>query len=311
MHKRRFLSVILAVFICCTFSSCRKVTKSEYLDSTETDADLRAFSFESAQEIESISDEDLIYLSQHSYEYARSANSVFLNGTFERIDYFEVPLMRTTNSEENVRTEILYSDENYNTDTPLTADKIKPYAEETIKDAIRCQNTMEPGDDAGIIVTDEEIIYCGENDSYIEYSGRYVDNRYMYENDFPVTHIIPRATRWVFMKNIVSDANGNDKLIGELSKEYIQEQMDIFKNDSYESEVVYREVTEDDTAFYYNYYIASFSYGDWGVDSSATLYKRTHTIDKETHIISYGRGHEEIKTVTIPNSTLEDRLGWN
>ena len=306
---KKISSVILAAVICCSFSACKKTivyTASDYVQPAET-TESEKYTFNSAQEIESISDEALIELA--SKVYSNNMN-LFLNSNFTLVEYFDLPPMETKGegyiSIENVRTEILYTNDmetDFNSDVPLNTDKIKAHAVKALYEFIRIQNTKGSDDDTGRLVTDEEIIYCGENASYVEYSARYTDNRSMYSDEWLVTYVIPRAERWVFLRNFVRNSDTNEvKLFGDLNKDYVQEQMDIQLNGSYKGAPLYREVTENDTTFFYCYYIAARGGGDWGINDTANLIKFTNEIDKETHIVSFDGWGEKIKTISISNT---------
>ena len=90
-------------------------------------------------------------------------------------------------------------------------------------------------------------------------------------------------------------------MLGELSKEYIEEQLDIYWGSD---KMMYREVTEQENRFVYTQYYYGKNYGDYGVDSEACLYKNMVTIDKKSREV-YFCNPEQLKRVTIPGSAVD------
>ena len=274
----------------------------------------KEFVFESAEEVENISDEDLITIASTNY----TMDDFFEAGSFATIDLFDVPMMVPTeekpeNTYEYIMINILYSEditEEIDLETPLSSDFINEYAQKDVVEFMNMQNSREPGEETGVLVKDEESIFCGETDSYTEYSARYTDSRSLYENDILVTHNIPRAYRRVYMKSMVqfSDMEGRPLvMLGNLSKEYVQEQLDYFNNR--DAMIIYREVTEDENSYIYTYYYARITYGDYGLNNTANLRKHSFVVDKETHVIKYG-AEEYIKEVEIMGTATDYPEEW-
>lgn len=274
----------------------------------------KEFTFLSAEEVENISDEDLIVIVSNGY----TREDFFGEGSFATIDLFDVPMMVPTeeepeNSYEYIMMQILYSDdvsEAIDLNSPISSDIINAYAQKDVAEFMDMQNTRDPGEDTGVLVKDEETIFCGETDSYSEYSARYTDSRSLYENDVLVTHNIPRAYRHVYMKTLVhfSDMEGRPLvMLGDLSKEYVQEQLDYFNNKA--GMIMYREVTEDENSYIYTYYYAYTVYGDFGLNNEANLVKSSFIVDKETHVVSYGN-EERVKAVEIEGTAQDWPEEW-
>ncbi len=148
---------------------------------------------------------------------------------------------------------------------------------------------------------DAQYIYCGETDTYLEYSVRYQDNR-LYYDDYENGIGTLKAYRMIYPKNIVL-LDQSDSIVsyflGELTLERTKASLDIQLALS-DSIVLYREYREANTVFECVYYdivqddIQTFA----PVDSPTTyarLNKNTITIDKETHEMH--TSFECIKTV--------------
>ena len=272
-------------------------------------AEKKEFSFTSAEDVESISDEDLVIIAYGDYK----REDFFEEGSSVAIDLFDVSLMVPTEEEpentyETIRIDILdikEIGENHDNNTLITSEFLKEYGASDVERIIDLQNTRVPGEATGILVKDKEIIYCGETDYYVEYSGRYTDCRSLYENDVLVTHNIPRAYRFVYMKTFVMciyDNGYRPMMLGELNKEYVQQQMDYYMSGTEYYTMVYRETEETEDSYIYTYYYVTLSGGDWGINDEAVLYKEAIQIDKDTHILYYNYFYEPVKSVKIPGT---------
>lgn len=136
---------------------------------------------------------------------------------------------------------------------------------------------------------DAQYIYCGETDTYLEYSVRYQDNR-LYYDDYENGIGTLKAYRMIYPKNIVL-LDQSDSIVsyflGELTLEQIKASLDIQLALS-DSIVLYREYREANTVFECVYYdIAQDDIQTFAPVNSPTTYarlnKNTITIDKETH----------------------------
>ena len=138
----------------------------------------------------------------------------------------------------------------------------------------------------------------------MEYSGRYTDCRSLYENNVLVTYNIPRAYRFVYMKTFAMcnyDNGYRVMLLGELNKDYVQQQLDYFMIGADYHTTIYRQTEETEDSYIYTYYSVCISGGDWGIDDEVVLCKETIKVDKETHILYFDYS-ESIKSVVIPGT---------
>ncbi len=286
---------------------------------TSTEAsELKIFLFQSADEAESISDEDLIYIVQNDYKTSDFISDIDRNG----YDSFGIPL-----TEKEVDG-VLYSErvETYifQSELPLSeVDVNEEISDEVFQELIdtHCTKLIETSNtwdgNTGSRTRDEEIIYCGENDYYVEYSIRYTELRTYYENNILVTHEIPRAYRRCFLKNRLSVQNGDwigPVYFGEISLEKIKAIGDFsygFLNTEPNINTVpsiYRNVQETDTAYVYTSYEIWGVGGDYGLCDKAVLMKADHYYDKTTHEIASTR--TTIKSVEIPGTENYDYDVW-
>lgn len=277
-------------------------------ESSSKEVECKEFLFTSTTDVENLTDEDLIFIASNNY----SREDFFEEGAFATIDLFDVPMFGPTsenpeNASEYIMTIILDErklEKSIDLETPIDADFIKEYAEEDMKDFFDKQNSKKPGDDTGSLALERDIIYCGENDSYVEYSARYVESRTYYRNDKPVTNMIPRAYRRVYLKSFVwtmAEDNRRMIMLGDLNKEIVQEQLDLFLNTN-DDVILYREVTENEAEYIYTYYGIYMCYGDFGLNDTVNLYRGTMVINKENHEVMEG-GMEDLKEVEVPGTS--------
>ncbi len=271
----------------------------------------KKFVFKSADEVENISDEDLIYILNHDYV----ADDFFEEGDYNQLDLFDVEMQVPTEEWPNANVEKIWIDM-LDSDVlggvsdlnqPISSEVMKEYVPKDISNFFALQNTKEPDEETGSLVLDEEIILCGETDSYVEYSARYLEERSMYSNNALETWCIPRAYRKVYLKTIFQQRKGEYwefLLLGDLSPDYVKEQMDLYLTDEY-GLTLYREVSEEEDCYLYTRYYTYMVYGDFDVDDEVCLCKVIRKIDKETHKIGY-ESEREIKTVTIEGSATPD-----
>ena len=273
-------------------------TDDTIIGSEETN---KEFTFTSAEEIENISDEDLTYILNHDYK----TYDFFPEGEYGEVDLFGVELQVPTEDCPEATAEyitvVVLSNSSEDLNTLKDSQQIKTYAGVKLMDSIYSHQTMYSGDRTGIAVKDAEALYCGETETYVEYSARFTESRSYYDNRELVTTEIPRAYRYVYMKSIVKSVTDDSTqliMLGELSKEYVEEQLDIYLSSSHDL-TLYREVTEDEGHYFYTRYYAYMVYGDYGVNDCACLYKETIIVDKDTHVVHY-EPMEEVKMVSIP-----------
>lgn len=315
IKRMRFLFCVMGLMIClCACGTQKEPEKSlEKADSAvQENLKEKVFRFASAEEVAGISDEDLLYILEHNY----ITEDFFPEGSYHKLSLFDVEMQVSTKDNpdaaaEYVMTVIVEKEEIEGTvdlTVPLSTEFIREYAVADCHHFMDIQNTMEPGDDTGILVKDKQVIFCGETEGYVEYSARYIDSRSLYNNNRLVTHNIPRAYRRVYMKSFLNTAKNQRELLmlGELSKEYVEEQMDIYWGSN---KMMYREVTEQENRFVYTQYYYGMVSGDYGVDSEACLYKNMVTIDKKSRKV-YFCNPEKIKRVTIPGSAVEFHDWW-
>lgn len=270
----------------------------------------KEFIFTSAEEVENISDEDLVYILENDY----ITYDFFEEGSYSEVDLFGVKMQVPTEENPEASGEYIMSLVFNNDDlgditdfnTLVSSDFVKEYAQRDMEDFINSQNTKRPQDETGILIKDEEIIFCGETDTYVEYSARYVESRTFYENDVLVTHDIPRAYRRIYMKSLLweTDNNGTQLLmLGDLNQEYVKDQLDLYLSMG-SNLMLYREVAEEEDCYTYTRYYTYMVYGDYGIDNEAQLYKETITVDKENHEVYY-EDVQQIKVVRIVGSAPE------
>lgn len=264
----------------------------------EVTESIRDIKFTSMEEAEQISDSDLIYIAQ------QEGNAAYTD--MEEFDLFGVELLDDPDSEyplESFHLKTIKSAEAIDTLSYINSDEIKQIADEENQDFVERQRTQKPGDETGDIPEDVEYIFCGENDWYIEYSVRYTDARTMYSNNVLVTLRIPRAYRRVYMKTI-----SNGLLLGELSAEYVQQQLDLLiweqHANMYGEHILYREVTETEDEYVYSYLYSSYCSADWDVNATAYLKTETWTVDKQTHEMNISPFSGTIKEVEIEGTAL-------
>lgn len=276
----------------------------------EKHSEKKKFVFTSSEEIENISDDDLMYILYNNYV----TSDFFEEGSYNEVDLFGVEMQVPTKecpdaAAEYIMVNALNKEELEGFDdlaSVVPSDCLKAYVQKDIEDFINAQNTRKPGEKTGTVVKDKEVIFCGETDSYVEYSARYTDSRSLYEDDVLVTHSIPRAYRLIYLKSLLRTTGTNSMqlwMLGELSKEYVEEILDIYLI-SKDRGMLYREVTEEDNCYTYTRYYAYMSYGDYGVDDEANLYKKVITIDKESHRVCFGND-ELIKEIRIAGTARE------
>ena len=265
----------------------------------------KEFAFASAEEIENISDEDLLYIYNHDYD----TYDFFPEGEYTEIDYFGAEMLVPTETCPDAPTECMlfiiedcFSIDESELDSVIDSQKMKTFAEVDITDSIYAGNTSYAEYEPGKSIEDYKLILCGENDSYVEYTSTYTEiNRFYDNNRVLVSNETQRAYRWIYMKSLVYTKVEDERqliMLGELSLDYVKEQMDIY-NDYHKSTVLYREVAEEEDCYIYTCYYIHPMIGGEAQSSELYLLKEVIQIDKETHKVQY-KSAEVVKTVDIP-----------
>lgn len=268
--------------------------------------ELRRFVFNSAEDVEALSDDDLIFLANNSHRYS---NSDFFSDISDGVDLFGVPLLdKEINGKlcrERVETYLFQSElpiEELNVNEPIPDSVLREYADEHCGELISYSIWH---DDTGRITKDGDIIYCGETDVFLEYSIRYTRVDTTRINGELVTAGLPNAHRRCFFKNKMMVPIENRVVpvyFGELSLESVKAEED-FKL-SLCGGAIYREVSETDGAFVYSLYDTAMEPGDYGCCGKAYLMRYDIIYDKETHEITGNA--VKLKETEIPGT--ED---WN
>lgn len=265
----------------------------------------KIFLFTSAEEIENISDEDLLYIYNHDYD----TYDFFPEGEYTGIDYFGMEMLVPTETCPDAPTECMlffiedcFSIDESELNYVIDSQKMKTFAEVDITDSIYSCNTSYAEYEPGKSIKDFKLILCGENDSYVEYTSTYTEiNRFYDNNRVLVSNETQRAYRWIYMKSLVYTKVEDERqliMLGELSLDYVKEQMDIY-NDYNKSTVLYREVAEEEDCYIYTCYYIHPMIGGEAQSSELYLVKEVMQIDKTTHKVQY-KSAEVVKTVDIP-----------
>ena len=272
---------------------------------SDTEEPEKEFAFASAEEIDNISDEDLLYIYNHDYD----TYDFFPEGEYTGIDYFGKEMLVPTETCPDAPTECMlffiedcFSIDESELNSVIDSQKMKTFAEVDITDSIYSCNTSYTEYEPGKAIDDFKLILCGENDSYVEYTSTYTEiNRYYDDNRVLVSKEIQKAHRWIYMKSLVYTKVEDERqliMLGELSLDYVKEQMDIY-NDYHKSTVLYREVAEEEDCYNYTCYYIHPMIGGEAQSSELYLLKEVIQIDKESHKVQY-KSAEIVKTVDIP-----------
>lgn len=303
MKNRTKYSLCLLLFgLLLSVSGCG--VKNTANSGTDTESpELRTFLFQSADEAEAISDADLIYIAQNNYK-----TSDFISDMdSSEYNLFDIPLM------EKKVDGVLYSErvEPYILRSKLPLSKVdvnEEISDEVFQELIdeHCAMLIEATNTwngkTGSRTRDEEVIYCGENEYYVEYSIRYTELRTYYNHNKLVTLEIPRAHRRCFLKNELSVENGDQMgpvYFGELSLDKVKAIGDFYASvNSIPS--IYKNVQETATAYVDTNYLIYIVGGDYGLCDEAVLRKTDKYYDKTTHEITYTE--MTIKSVELPGT---------
>lgn len=219
-------------------------TQTSYIIETEAAIELpeieaKHYSFD---EIENISDEELIGLSD--YADLRYPQNLFIEDYFEPIDgeYFHMKFIpEGADLEEYCREERHY---------PMYCE----YYENEYKEG-KCKDRL--------------VTHIEDNDVYSAWKGSYTEIRktgtcYFHNNI-------------LFMKNFSEDGW---RYTGEMTADEIARNFDVLTYDQLERKVCRRVVETEDT-FIYEYYFVEYFQGDWNVNCEIDLGGRTLSISKE------------------------------
>ena len=245
----------------------------------------KEFLFASAEEVENISEEDLLYIYNHDYD----TYDFFPESEYTGIDYFGVEMLAPTEACPDAPKECMliiiedcFSIDESELNSVIDSQKMKTFAEVDIADSIYVDNTSYAEYEPGKAIDDFKMILCGENDSYVEYTSTYTEiNRFYDNNRVLVSNETQRAYRWIYMKSLVYTKVEDERqliMLGELSVDYVKEQMDIY-NDYHKSTVLYREVAEEEDCYTYTCYYIHPMIGGEAQSSELYLLKEVIQID--------------------------------
>lgn len=287
-------------------------SKQDYIANSGTgteEPELKVFSFQTADEAEAVSDEDLIYIAQNNYKTTDFISDIS-NGGY---DLFDIPLMETEADgvlySERVEPYIFQSKlplAEVNVNEEISAEVFQKLIDEHCTGLIESANTWDGN--TGSRTKDEQIIYCGENDYYVEYSIRYTELRTYYNNNELVTSEIPRAYRRCFIKNCLSVQNDNrmgPMYFGDMSLEKMKNIKDFYASVSGVPNI-YRNIQETDTAYVYTSYQIYVVGGDYGLCDTVVLEKVDSCYDKITHEITDTK--TVIKSIEISGTENYDEV---
>lgn len=266
----------------------------------------KIFLFTSAEEIENISEEDLLYIYNHDYD----TYDFFPEDEYTGIDYFGMEMLVPTEDHPETAKEglffIILDDDSFDDeskiDTTIDSQKIKTYVGVDVADTIYSYNTSYSEYEPGKAIENYKWILCGENDSYVEYTSTYTEiNRYYDDNRVLVSKETQKAHRWIYMKSLIYTMAEDERqliMLGELSMDYVKEQMDLYNN-LQDNTILYREVTEEEDCYTYTRYYIHPMIGGEVQSGEIYLVKEVMQIDKTTHKVQY-KSAEVVKTVDIP-----------
>ena len=316
-NRTKYSLYLLLLGFLLSVSGCG-VENTENSETGTEASELRTFLFQSADEAEAISDEDLIYIVQNDYKTSDFIPDIDRNG----YNSFGIPLTEKEVDgvlySERVETYIFQSGLSLNevdVNEEISDEVFQKFIDEHCTELIEASNFW--NGNTGVRTKDEEIIYCGENDFYVEYSIRCTELRTHYVDNELVTYEFPRAHRRCFLKNELYVQNGNHigpvyfgelslekvKAIGDFSYGFLNTEPDINTVPS-----IYRNVQETDTSYVYTSYEIWGVGGDYGLCDKAVLMRMDRYYDKTTHEITDTR--TTIKSVEIPGTENYDYDVW-
>ncbi len=298
--KELLCSIVLAVLItgCTIEDTSESKIREENAVIEDAHSQLREYQFHSAEAVERMSDEDLIYIAQNASYY--DTEDFLGEGAFAQIDLYGVELQ--ADCYEWIKVNFFWHKDlqiELDVTASIPEEEFNRLIQEDIEAIYFHAGGKESWEDTGSVVLNEETVFCGENDTYAEYSVRYTDRNSVYLNNVLTTTDIPRASREVYLKNYVLETNVEELrgyLLGELSLDYVKEQLDVLH--SGDEPIIYREIVENEKEYIYTYYYTNICYGDYGLNDTAMLMRRTQVIDKETHVSLMGEA-QKLRDVEI------------
>ncbi len=290
-----FLALIMLLLAGCA-SDIAAQAESESKNEEATSEKQRKFCFHSAEEVEQMSDDDLVYINQHRYDTV----DFYEEGEFVPLDLFGVELDDALY--ENIWLDFFWLQEleiELDVTQPIPEDEFERLVQKDIEEMYSNAEVDRPGEETGCKVISEDTFICGENDLYAEYSVRYTERNTYRQNGELVSTDIPRVYRKLYLKNYIVETNIEEwraYLLGELSAEYVKEQLDVFYTTG--NPIIYREVVEEEDCYVYIMYFTTFEYCEAGVNNEVILWRKTEVVDKETHLVTFG-DMEEIRRAQI------------
>ena len=308
MKKKLIFTLCILIFlligIYLVTSLSRKSTKYDSKGSQENtvieSVVLPIYIFHSSEEVEQITDEDLIFINQHPYK----TKNFYDTGEFNELDLFGIELNKDIYETVFISTfELKDLEIDLDVSKPLPEEEFQRLIDTDIEMMYYYANTQKPGEKTGKTVVSKDTLFCGENNIYTEYSVRYTQRCTMYENNKLTSTNIPNAYRKVYLKNYIISTSENNRsgfLLGELSADYVKEQLDVFH--SYDSNpIIFREVTEHNNRYTYSTYYTTFEYNDRVKNNVVILWNHKQYIYKDTHKVTSTRP-SEIRRAEIPGT---------
>lgn len=273
--------------------------------------ELKKYYFQSAEEVERMSDEDLVYINQHAYR----TSDFYEEGEFKEVDFFGVELAEEPY--ESVNLDFFWQDDlkiELDVSQPIPEEEFDRLVEKDIEMMYYYADSRRTDEETGDKVVSQDTFFCGENDMYAAYSVRYTQKRTMYIDNILTSNDIPRAYRQIYLKNFLMETNVEDwraYLLGELSADYVKEQLDVFAcnfpetvSGGYYLPIIYREVIEEEDRYIYITYNTKFDYSEAGENNVVILEKHKSYVDKKTHVITRGDS-VEIRRAEIPGTEYD------
>lgn len=273
--------------------------------------ELKKYRFQSAEEVEKMSDEDLVYINQHAYR----TSDFYEEGEFKEVDFFGVELDEELY--EGVSIDFFWRRDleiELDVSQPIPEEEFDRLVEEDIEMMYYYADSRREDEETGDKVVSKDTFFCGENDMYAAYSVRYTQRRTMYVDHVLTSNDIPRAYRQIYLKNFLMETNVEDwraYLLGDLSADYVKEQLDVFAYNfpatvsrSHHVPIIYREVIEEEDRYIYITYNSRFDYSESGENNVVILEKIKNYVDKETHVMTCDYP-VEVRRAEIPGTEYD------
>ena len=260
-------------------------SSSGYVTEQEENGDKREFHFLNADEVEGISDQDIMYIVEHDYD----TSDFYSQEDYTYLDFDGIEMDGSQFEDYEIRMEAL-SVKPDNIDVPLSYTDMEDAAKNNIQEFIEAQNRYDNYGEQIEFTSDEDISFIGENDMYAAYILKYTDNWYTYddpEGDSKTLDSEDRKYCWIYLKNLMRDEGTSDLIfLGQLNRENVCSVLDMY---DYDNEIrnidgailLYRDIEENDNEFVYTSYIASGP-GRGDVEG-AVIYRNVYHVDKASH----------------------------